>query len=135
MKVRVPERFHAALKNCADNWTICMDPLDGAKEFCEYCKAKGYGLYVLSNASDEFYKYFPKFLPLDFFDGVFVSADYLMLKPDLEIYRKFLDTYGLVGSECLFIDDREANVSAAIESGINAVRFNGDFEEIIRLLK
>ena len=82
VKQRVPEKYHKALKDCADRWAICMDPIEGAHEFCETLKEKGYKVYVLSNASDLFYVYFPKFLPLDFFDGVFVSADYRMLKPD-----------------------------------------------------
>lgn len=75
VKQRVPEKYHKALKDCADKWDICMYPLPGAKEFCEYVKAHGYKIYVLSNASDLFYEYFPRLLPLDFFDGVFVSSD------------------------------------------------------------
>ena len=61
VKVRVPEKYHEALKNCALHWDICMDPLEGAKEFCEKVKEKGYKIFVLSNASDLFYVYFPKF--------------------------------------------------------------------------
>lgn len=130
VKPRVPERFHAALENCANHWDVCMDPIEGAKDFCDYVKEKGYKVYVLSNASDLFYDYFPKFLPLDYFDGVFVSADYLMLKPDIEIYRTFLAKYDLKGEECLFIDDRMDNIEGAIKAGINAVQFKGDYEAI-----
>ena len=68
---------------------------------------------MLSNASDLFYEYFPNLLPLDFFDGIFVSSDYKMLKPDEKIYRTFLAKYGLNAGECLFIDDRKENVSGA----------------------
>lgn len=134
VKGRVPVQYHEALKNCADKWDICMTPLDGAREFCEYVKKSGYGIYVLSNASDLFYVYFPKFLPLDFFDGVFVSSDYLMLKPDPEIYKRFLDKYSLKGEECLFIDDREDNVKGAQKAGLNTFRFEGDYEKIIKML-
>ena len=135
VKVRVPEKYHEALKNCALHWDICMDPLDGAKEFCEKVKEKGYKIFVLSNASDLFYVYFPKFLPLDFFDGVFVSSDYLMLKPDVEIYKTFLDKYGLKGEECLFIDDRQDNIEGAGKAGLNTFRFEGDYEKVLGLLK
>lgn len=135
VKVRVPEKYHEALRNCADHWDICMDPLDGAREFCEYVKDHGYGIYVLSNASDLFYTYFPKFLPLDFFNGVFVSSDYLMLKPDLEIYEKFLEVQGLKADECLFIDDREENVLGAQKAGMNTFRFKGDHKKVIEFLK
>jgi putative hydrolase of the HAD superfamily len=134
VKVRVPEKYHEALKNCALHWDICMDPLEGAKEFCETVKEKGYKIFVLSNASDLFYVYFPKFLPLDFFDGVFVSSDYLMLKPDVEIYKTFLNKYGLKGEECLFIDDRQDNIDGAGKAGLNTFRFEGDYEKVLSLL-
>lgn len=132
VKGRVPEQFHAALKACADRWEVCMNPLEGAREFCDYVKEHGYGIYVLSNASDLFYTYFPKFLPLDYFDGVFVSSDYRMLKPDTVIYRTFLEKYGLKGEDCLFVDDREDNVRGALEAGMNGFRFTGDYDAVIR---
>ena len=112
-----------------------MNPLKGAREFCEYVKKSGFGIYVLSNASDLFYTYFPKFLPLDFFNGVFVSSDYLMLKPDEKIYRTFLEKYGLKADECLFIDDREENVIGARSVGMQTFRFMGDYEAVKGVLK
>lgn len=133
-KVRVPEKYHKALYDCAFKWSVCMDPLPGAREFCNYVKDHGYRIFVLSNASDLFYEYFPKFMPLDFFDGVFVSSDYLMLKPDPAIYETFLSRYGLKAEECLLIDDRKENISGAKIVGINGFRFEGDFEKIIELL-
>lgn len=131
VKVRVPEKYHEALKRCCDEWDICMNPLEGAREFCEHVKEAGLGIYVLSNASDLFYTYFPKFLPLDFFNGVFVSSDYLMLKPDVEIYETFLRKYGLRADECLFVDDREENVAGASKAGMNTFCFKGDYEQVI----
>jgi putative hydrolase of the HAD superfamily len=133
VKVRVPEKYHEALKKCADNWDICMNPLEGAREFCEYVKDHGYGIYVLSNASDLFYTYFPKFLPLDFFNGVFVSSDYLMLKPDVEIYKTFLKKYGLDAGECLFIDDRADNIAGAAKAGLNTFQFKRSNDKILSL--
>lgn len=135
VKPRVPEKYHKALKDCADRWDVCMDPLPGAREFCEYVKENGYGIYVLSNASDLFYSYFPKFLPLDFFNGVFVSSDYLMLKPDLKIYETFLEKYSLKADECLFVDDREGNCEGARKAGLNAFCFKGSYQAVIDRLK
>ncbi|MBR5973717.1 MAG: HAD family phosphatase [Clostridiales bacterium] len=132
VKDRVPEKYHEALRNCADRWDICMEPLTGAREFCEYVKSHGYGIYVLSNASDLFYTYFPRFLPLDFFNGVFVSSDYLMLKPDVKIYETFLEKYGLKAEECLFVDDREDNTEGARKAGMNTFRFEGNYEDVIK---
>ena len=130
IKDRVDMKYHEALKKCAYQWDICMQPVEGAAEFCEYVREKGYNIYVLSNASDLFYEYFPRFKPLDYFDGVVVSCDLHMVKPDRRIYKYILDKYSLKAEECLFIDDREDNVEGANTQGINAVVFRNNYEEI-----
>lgn len=127
---RVPERLHRELKQCVEQWDVCMVPLPGAREFCKYAREKGYRLFVLSNASDAFYRYFPNFAPLDYFDGIVVSSDIHILKPDLRIYRYLLEQYELMPEECFFIDDREDNVEGAKKAGMNAAVFRGDFEEM-----
>lgn len=124
---RVPEKYREALKNCAMYWDICMMPVDGAMDFCEYVRSKGYKLYVLSNASDKFYEYFPNFAPIKYFDGVVVSADEGVTKPDRRIYEIFLERFALKPEECLFIDDREDNVEGARAAGMQAVVFRNDF--------
>ena len=108
-----------------------MVPLKGAKEFCDYIKNKGYGIYILSNASDKFYEYFPKFLPLDYFTGYVVSSDIHMLKPNENIYRYILDKYNLKAEECLFIDDKDYNVEGAKKLNIKAEIFKDDYNAII----
>ena len=135
VKRRVPEKYHEALKNCADHWDICMDPLPGAENFCRRVKEMGLRIYVLSNASDLFYTYFPKFLPLEFFNGVFVSSDYLMLKPDVKLYETFLNKYGLDPKECLFVDDRMENVEGAKKAGMNGFCFKGDYDRVLSVLQ
>ena len=135
VKGRVPEKYHEALKKCADHWDICMDPLPGAENFCRRVKEMGLRIYVLSNASDLFYTYFPKFLPLQFFNGVFVSSDYLMLKPDVKIYETFLTKYGLDPKECLFVDDRKENVEGAEKAGMNGFCFKGDYDRVLSVLQ
>ncbi len=130
IKQRVPQEHHADLRKCTDEWDVCMVPVKGAKEFCDYVKAKGYKAYVLSNAHKSFYKYFPRYFDLDFFDGVVVSADVHTVKPDVRIYEHLIEKYSLKAEECLFIDDRQDNVVGAEKAGMNAVQFKNDFEEI-----
>ena len=130
VRKRVPEYLHDKLKACVDGWNICMIPLDGAKEFCEYCKNRGYGIYVLSNASSDFYNYFFKHFEPDFFDGIVISSDVHIVKPDVAIYQYLLGTYGLLPEECLFIDDRANNVEGALACGMHAYQFQDDFEKI-----
>lgn len=134
VRPRVPEKYHEALKDCVCSWDICMKPLPGAREFCEYVRERGLGLYVLSNASDKFYDYFPNFAPFDYFDGILVSADVHLVKPDMRIYELFLDKFSLAASECIFIDDRLSNVEGARAAGINATQFHNNFDELRTLI-
>lgn len=131
---RVPGRLHTELRQCTDRWHMCMQPIAGAREFCAYAKEQGYRLYVLSNASSSFYHYFPRFAPIGYFDGLVVSCDIHIIKPDIRIYRYLLEKYDLLPEECFFIDDVAANVEGAGKAGISGAVFRGDFEEIKRNL-
>ena len=135
IKQRIHEEYHSDLRKCIDEWDVCMVPVDGAKDFCEFVKSKGFGVYVLSNAHKSFYSYFPRYFDLDFFDGVVVSADVHTVKPDIKIYKYLLEKYSLKAEECLFIDDRADNVEGAKKAGMNAAQFKNDFEEIKQYLK
>lgn len=135
VKGRVPERLHQKLKLCVENWDMCMKPVEGAVEFVNKVKEEGYGIYILSNACNRFYGYFPHFFSLELFDGVVVSSDVKMIKPNPEIYEYICGEYQLKPEECLFIDDREENVDAAKKTGMNGVVFTGKFEKVQKLLE
>ncbi|MGI6007427.1 MAG: HAD family hydrolase [Ruminococcus sp.] len=127
---RIPERLHEGLRNCMDGWHLFMPRVKGALEFLMQARKEGYRLYVLSNASDEFYIYFPKHYDTAMFEGIVVSADLHMIKPDERIYRYLLERYELVPEETLFIDDRPENVRGARRAGIRSVIFQNNFDEI-----
>lgn len=127
---RVPGKYHEELYRCVMGWDICLEPIPGAREFCEYVKKSGYGIYVLSNADNTFHDYFPRFLPETWFDGVMVSSDVRMIKPDVKIYTHFLKTYQLKAEDCFFIDDRPENIEGARRVGIPGMIFTGDFKPV-----
>ena len=128
---RVPERLHEELRRCTVEWDKCMHPVKQAREFCDYLKKSGFGIYVLSNASSSFYRYFPRFAPFDYFDGIVVSCDVHIIKPDIRIYQHLLKKYNLRADECFFIDDLEANIEGARNAGIDGAVFEGDFWRLI----
>ncbi len=130
IKQRVPEEYHEDLRKCTYKWDICMVPVEGAKDFCNFVKASGYNVFVLSNAHSSFYEYFPRYFELNFFDGIVVSADVHIVKPDVRIYEHLLSKFNLKAEECLFIDDRANNVEGAKKAGMQAVQFKNDFEEV-----
>ena len=132
---RVPEKYHKELRACVDTWTDYMLPIPGAQEFCLWAKEQGYRLFVLSNACTLFHQYFPKQYPLEWFDGVVVSADVKMIKPSPEIYKYVLDAFHLVAQECLFVDDTANNVEGAKAVGMNGVVFQNDYEAVKNMLQ
>ena len=131
---RCEERFREKIKVCLEQWPICMKPLPGVFDFLADLRNAGYGLYVLSNAADTFHDYFPKEFPEGTFDGIVVSCDERIVKPDRRIYALICDRYDLEPQECLFVDDREENVEAARAYGMHAVRFDGDYVVVFRYL-
>lgn len=126
----LPEELHPKLKACVEQWDICMQPISGAKEFCRRRRAEGFGLYVLSNACNRFHTYFPERFGCELFDGLVVSSDVHLIKPDVKIYELLCETYGLIPQECIFVDDRPENVEAAKKAGMEGIVFDGDYEAL-----
>ncbi|MCM1491334.1 MAG: HAD family phosphatase [Muribaculum sp.] len=56
----------------------------------------------------------------DYFDGVVVSFEELMCKPNVAIFQTLMRRYGLNPSETLMLDDSEKNCRAAAEAGAHA---------------
>ncbi len=84
-------------------------------------KEKGYKLYVLSNYSKLLYEMHTSDCDFhQYMDGEVISYMTGHTKPDKEIYNYIIDKYQLDPAECLFFDDRAANVDAAIALGWQA---------------
>lgn len=89
-------------------------------------KQKGYRVYLLSNYPLEMYKlHWPGFSFYSLVDGYVVSAVEKMRKPNPAIYRLLCERYSLRPEECLFIDDRQVNVDAAVQTGMQGILFQG----------
>jgi len=57
----------------------------------------------------------------ELFDSVVISGEVGMRKPEEGIFRHAAQTIGLAPRECVFIDDIEANVTAAVACGMFGV--------------
>jgi 2-haloacid dehalogenase len=83
-----------------------------------------YKIYALTNWSAEtFVIAKQRFEFLNWFDGIVVSGDEKMRKPQLEFYQLLLNRYHVNAEECLFIDDNYRNILAARELGIASIHF------------
>ncbi|MFC6707345.1 HAD family hydrolase [Flexivirga alba] len=62
---------------------------------------------------------------LELFEDIIVSGEEGVAKPDPEIFEELADRVRHLGSldDCIFIDDKLANVQAAIEAGMDAIAF------------
>jgi 2-haloacid dehalogenase len=92
-------------------------------------KANGEVVFGITNFSREkFDETRARFPFLDLIDGVVVSADERLLKPDPAIYRLLCDRYGLAAADCIFIDDTLHNVEAARDIGMRAIHLTPGFD-------
>lgn len=83
-------------------------------------------LYALTNFSTEkFRETRERFRFFEWFDGIVVSADERLVKPDPRIYRVLLDRYRLDARATVYIDDLPANVDAARALGMTGLHFAG----------
>lgn len=85
-------------------------------------KKQGFKLYYLSNFPLDFFNDIKALCSFfKYFDGGIISAEVRQSKPDPGIYRTFLDRYGLIAEECLYVDDIETNISTAAALGMQTI--------------
>ena len=115
--------------------TEIMFPLDNNVRLLPALKKQGFRLYYLSNFPlDSFEEIRNDYFFFRHFDGGIISSEVKLSKPDLRIYKLFLDKYSLLPEECLYIDDMEENVDSARLAGMKALTTFGS-ESISELLE
>ena len=99
--------------------------IEGTVALLEELRRAGTRLLALTNWSSET---FPvardTFGFLEHFEGIVVSGEEGVGKPDPALFQILLERYALVPHQTVFIDDSAANVSAAAELGLVALRFS-----------
>ncbi len=137
-KVRneIPAEIFEQVSAMVDNFYPYMPPFEKMEGFVRNLKEKGFGIYLLSNASSDFHERRNGIPALSMFDGVIISADHKLLKPEKEIYEKLYETFDLDPSECFFIDDVAANIDGAAATGMQGhCYYHGNLETLIEDMK
>jgi putative hydrolase of the HAD superfamily len=112
-----------------------MPPIAETERFVARLKKAGYKIYLLSNATPRVFDEYHNIPAFKYFDGMFVSALYKLLKPSAEIYNAFCDKFSLKAEECFFIDDMEANIKGAKACGMKGFVFDTrDYEALEKAL-
>lgn len=122
---RLPRRLHAATAALLATWWTHLQPIAEMRPVVRALSRAGYRLYLLSNASKRLHAYLGQLEAARYMDGIFVSADYQLLKPEPAIYAKFFATFHLAPHTCFFIDDRAENIEAGRAFGMQGHCFDG----------
>ena len=127
---RLPPRLHEAVHQVLNGWMLDIPPIPGIEDLVQDLKKAGYRIYLLSNTCSGFHTFRKRIPALQWFDGIFASADWHLVKPEPEIYRTFFSHFGLVPGECLFIDGFPLNIEAAARQGMAGFVFHGDVKRL-----
>ncbi|WP_411676571.1 HAD family hydrolase [Caproicibacter sp.] len=132
---RIPKRLHETARYLYEHWHDVLVPIDEMEAVAGRLKANGYSVYLLSNMSGRFYRFYRNIPAMKHFDGMIVSADERCVKPEPEIYQALFRKYRLLPEECFFIDDRPENVEAGEKLGMRGFCFEQDIPALCAALR
>ena len=119
-----------------DRWfDMCRGDIPGMYELIQELKRDGVGVYGLTNwPAATFAEARRRFRTLASIDSYVVSSSVKLVKPDPAVYNLLLSKFNLNAEECVFIDDRTDNVSAAIAVGMKGIVFPGNADQLSIIL-
>ena len=127
---RIPNRLHEAVRDFIYRRNRALLPIPGMEALLQRLKGHGCRLFLLSNTSRAFHRFRARIPGIALFDGVLISADAGLVKPDPAIFRLACERFGILPCESAFIDDTPMNAEAAQYVGMKACVFNGDVEKL-----
>ena len=125
-RVQLFPEYETLIRMYYGRWEEMLgDEISGTVKILKSLKASNqYQLIALTNWSHETFPIaLNRFDFLSCFEGIVVSGEEKMIKPQPEIYDLTLARYQIKPNTAVFIDDRETNVNAAIQSGMNGIHF------------
>lgn len=123
------QKFKELSPECSEYIDLFMNNLDDvvdmfpdADKWLKSLKDRGYHVYLLSNYPRRLFAlHTPRFHFLPYTDGRVVSYECYITKPDERIYQRLCSKYSLIPEECIFLDDRQANLDAASKLGFSTL--------------
>lgn len=123
LKNFLPVVLHPYLQTLIDRLLEAFPPMEGMEALVDQLHQKGYSCYLLSNFPDRFAG-LPAITPiLQKLDGMVISYQIHMLKPDPAIFLRAAQILGIEPNETIFIDDNAPNVLSAKTVGMAGHHF------------
>ena len=114
---RFPE-YRAQIMLWANQDAMVDDAVAEVVDVLRRLRARSVPCFAITNwPSESFGSVRERFDFLGWFDGIVVSGEERIAKPDPRIFRILLDRYGLDARSTLFIDDSPGHVAVAAEIG------------------
>ncbi|MDD6318168.1 MAG: HAD family phosphatase [Succinatimonas hippei] len=108
----------------------------GVELFNAVKKSGKYTCYALTNWSAETFPTAFKLFPfLNDFEGIVVSGEEKMTKPDKGLYLTLFERYHLNPEECLYIDDNDDNIKTGKSRGMVTISFKDPEEGYKKAMK
>lgn len=121
-KIKMYPNYRSEINLVMDGWMQMMSIRQESLDYALSLKERGFQIYLLSNLSCDAHHYIEdNYHIFELFDGMLLSYQNCLLKPDPEIYKTLLRRFELRGDECIFIDDMEANILQSRALGIFGV--------------
>ena len=98
----------------ANHRKMIKTTFQGSIELLSDLKSRNFLCYVLSNWSAETSVGMKDDFPfLNKFDGLLLSGEVKLIKPEIAIYELAITRFNLTPKECVFVDDKKENIEAA----------------------
>ena len=106
-------------------WCSIFEPLPAMWHSLEAARARGLRLILFSNTNSIHASWFLNEFPfIKSFDAAIFSHLVGAIKPEPEIYRHAIDTYGLVPAQTLYIDDLPENIAGGLAHGFRCHQYD-----------
>ena len=109
---------------------------EGIDIFNKVLASGRFKVYGLTNWSAQTFPIaYSRYKFLEKFEGIVVSGEEQMIKPQKDIFNVLFKRYNLVPQECVFIDDNKDNINTCIQLGMHGIHLTSYKEAKDKLSK
>ena len=103
----------------------------------EKLKKNGHHLYLFANVPQEIFTSLKKTHPeiIQLFDGVVISCQVNMVKPDPNIFKYLISKHKLTPEKCIIIDEQKESIHVAQGLGMKGIVYKKPQKVICKMKK